>query len=281
MATNARPSKTSTGENSDSLEIATTSVISRIPEFWRDQPRLWFLQFEAVVNAQKQGDDYKFNMVMARLQKEEVQQISDILSSPPEEGKYTSLKNRLISCYEESEKIRLQKLISNMDLGDQKPSQLWRKMKDLASNNVKDNMLKLMWLRQLPPSVTSVLAVTEELSMEKITQISDKIYENINNAEVSSISKQESTVNDSVAKCLASVATKLENMQLSISALTNEQNSNRWRNTQRNVQSSRFRPRSISREHYNRNNNRLCFYHYKYGQQARKCIKPCSWNQGN
>lgn len=280
MANNGRPSKTSTGENSETLEIATTSVISRIPEFWRDQPRLWFLQFEAVVNAQKQGDDYKFNMVMARLQKEEVQQIGDILSSPPEDGKYIALKNRLIDCYEESEKIKLQKLTSNMDLGDQKPSQLWRRMKELANGNIKDNMLKLMWLRQLPPSVTSVLAATEELSMDKNTQIADRIHEHVNDAEVSSINKQETTVNDCIEKRLASVATQLENMQLDISALANKQGNNRWHNTQRNVHTSHSRPRSMSRERYRRNNG-LCFYHKKFGRRAYKCTTPCSWNQGN
>lgn len=279
MANNGRSSK-STGETSDTLEIATTSVVSRIPEFWRDQPRLWFLQFEAVVNAQKQGDDYKFNMVMARLQKEEVKQIGDILAAPPEDGKYIALKNRLIDCYEESEKTKLQKLISNTDLGDQKPSQLWRRMKELANGNIKDNMLKLMWLRQLPHSVTSVLAATEELSMEKNTQIADRIHENINDAEVSSINKQEATVNDCTEKRIASIASQIENMQINIEALTNKQHSNRWHNTQRNVHTSRFRPRSSSREHYRRNNG-LCFYHKKFGRQAYKCTAPCSWNQGN
>ncbi|XP_075990176.1 uncharacterized protein LOC142985818 [Anticarsia gemmatalis] len=106
----------------ETLEIAAgTSVLSRIPEFWRDQPRLWFTQFEAIVAPQKQ-DDYKYYTVTAKLSKEEIIQVSDIITSPPATEKYKAIKERLIGCYEESDDRRLQKLLSEMELGDQKPA---------------------------------------------------------------------------------------------------------------------------------------------------------------
>lgn len=60
-------------DNPDLNEIATTFVMSRISEFWRAKPRLWFLQSEAIITVQNQGDDYKFNMVMAKVNKDEIQ----------------------------------------------------------------------------------------------------------------------------------------------------------------------------------------------------------------
>ena len=30
-----------------------------------------------------------------------------------------------------------------------------------------------------------------------------------------------------------------------------------------------------------RDSNRLCFYHARFGRNARKCVAPCNWKQGN
>ncbi|CAH0682990.1 unnamed protein product [Spodoptera exigua] len=155
------------------------------PEFWRDQPRLWFKQLEAIVAPQKQGDDYKYYTVIAKLPKEEIIQVSDLITCPPPIEKYKAIKERLISCYEESDQRQLQKLLSEMDLGDQKPSHLLRKMRTLSNGNISDETIKLLWLRLLPPSGTSVLAVTEDIDVNKMSQIADKILINSTRTEVS------------------------------------------------------------------------------------------------
>lgn len=38
-----------------SYGVAIISVSAKIPEFWVDMPRLWFIQFESVMAPQKQG----------------------------------------------------------------------------------------------------------------------------------------------------------------------------------------------------------------------------------
>ncbi|CAH0701181.1 unnamed protein product [Spodoptera exigua] len=168
-------------ENASYLEKAANKKPWRYqpePEFWRDQPRLWFKQLEAIVAPQKQGDDYKYYTVIAKLPKEEIIQVSDLITCPPPIEKYKAIKERLISCYEESDQRQLQKLLSEMDLGDQKPSHLLRKMRTLSNGNISDETIKLLWLRLLPPSVTSVLAVTEDIDVNKMSQIADKILIN-------------------------------------------------------------------------------------------------------
>lgn len=89
-------------------------------------------------------------------------------------------------------------------------------MPHLARGNIKDGTLKPMWIRHLPSSIMSVLTVTEELLMGKITDIADKISKNTSNAEVN---RQERTDNDSEAKCSASVLSHLESLKLYISEL--------------------------------------------------------------
>ncbi|CAH2088630.1 unnamed protein product [Euphydryas editha] len=64
-------------------------------------------------------------------------------------GKYKALKNRLVEIFEESQNRQVQKIIGEMDLGGQKPSQLLRRMTYLARNKKKtyslhkyDNLVK-------------------------------------------------------------------------------------------------------------------------------------------
>ena len=59
-------------------EVDSVTVTSRIPEFWADQPRLWFVQFEAVLDNQKLSDAAKSNLVVTKLNKSAIQQISDV-----------------------------------------------------------------------------------------------------------------------------------------------------------------------------------------------------------
>ncbi|CAH0694899.1 unnamed protein product [Spodoptera exigua] len=208
------PCKSSSSQQ-EALEIsAGTAILSRIPEFWRDQPRLWFKQLEAIVAPQKQGDDYKYYTVIAKLPKEEIIQVSDLITCPPPIEKYKAIKERLISCYEESDQRQLQKLLSEMDLGDQKPSHLLRKMRTLSNGNISDETIKLLWLRLLPPSVTSVLAVTEDIDVNKMSQIADKILINSTRTEVSAVNGNKS--GDDTMSCILA---QLAEMQLELNAI--------------------------------------------------------------
>ncbi|XP_028156836.1 uncharacterized protein LOC114350299, partial [Ostrinia furnacalis] len=154
--------------------LASISVSSRIPDFWSDQPRLWFVQFEAVVESQRLGDVTKQNLVVTKLSKSAIQQVSDLLLSPPQERRYQTLKDRLLQVFEESETRQFQKLLGEMELGTQKPSQLLRRMRDLARNKLPDSTLQIMWTRHLPSAVQAVLAVTEVKDLESLATVADK-----------------------------------------------------------------------------------------------------------
>ncbi|XP_045521220.1 uncharacterized protein LOC123712257 [Pieris brassicae] len=125
------------------------------------------------------GDDTKFNIVVSKLGKDVIQQITDILFSPPEQDKYGALKKKLLNIFEESETRQLQKLISEMDLGEQKPSQLLRRMKDLAREKLPDDTLRISWQTHLPQAVRAVLAVTETKNLNKLANVADKVAESI------------------------------------------------------------------------------------------------------
>nr|XP_037870021.1 uncharacterized protein LOC110385715 isoform X4 [Bombyx mori] len=61
-----------------------------------------------------------------------------------------------------------------MELGDQKPSQLLRRMRDLARDKIPDDTLRVLWQGHLPAPVRTVLAITETKDMEKLAAAADK-----------------------------------------------------------------------------------------------------------
>lgn len=253
--------------------VASLTIAERLPFFWTDSPRLWFSQFEAIIAPHKQGDDYKYNAVIAKLPKEVIHQVSDLLHSPPENDKYATIKNRLISCYEESEHRRFHKLLSEMDLGDSTPSQLLRRMKEASCGKMNDDTLRLLWFRQLPTSLTSILAVSDNIAIEKLSEMADRIYENMRYK--SRHSPKESVNIDVVEKLMSQIlAMRMEINELRSAQHKHQPTYSRGRSRNRTPHSF-ARSRSKSTNRLNKNGN--CFYHNKFGIHARHCQQPCTW----
>ncbi|KAF9405731.1 hypothetical protein HW555_013650 [Spodoptera exigua] len=162
-------------------ELSSVSTSLRIPPIWRDKIRLWFAQFEAIMSPQKKGDQAMFELVVGHLERQDLDEISDIILHPPERERYEALKNRLLQVYEESEQRQVQRLLSEMELGDLKPSQLLRRMKNLAADNISDAALRIMWTNHLPQSVRAVLAVSDNIAkysdIHDLAMMADKILE--------------------------------------------------------------------------------------------------------
>lgn len=262
-------------------DMAAISVAARLPDFWKDQPRLWFIQVEAVLQPQHISDEVKYNLIVAKLNKEIIQQVTDILVSPPATNKYAALKTRLLSVYEETENRKIQKLISEMDLGDQSPSQLLRKMRDLAGDKIKDETLIVLWQNHLPTAVRAVLAVADKSNLDILASIADTIIESTrNNSGLAEIHQAPSTSSD--AAWIAEIG-KLTNRLSNLERSRNVNRFNRGNRRQRSRSNSRHRRRTPARTP--ESPDWLCFYHFKYQDKAAKCIAPCNWkkenNQGN
>lgn len=259
-----------TGPAQTGSELASISVSSKIPEFWTEMPRVWFAQFETIMAPQKQSDETKYSLVVSKLGKEVVRQVSDILISPPAIEKYKNLKERLLSVYEESEERQFQKLVSEVDLGDQKPSQLLRRMRELAQNTkVPDKTLLNLWTSRLPAHVRAVLTVSQDQRLDNLAAIADKIMENSRN-EICSVGSGQTYA-------MSEVLTQLNKLSLEVAALRSEVNNKRRYNRGRSL--SRSRSRSRGPKMTPDNPKWLCRYHLRYRHHARNCEKPCNWNK--
>lgn len=279
-------------------EVAGISLSLRVPPFWRDKPRLWFISFEAATAELKKSQTQRAQMVVAQLDKQDIEQICDLMYNPSTR-QYDAIKQRLISVYEESDERQFQKLLEEMELGDQRPSQLLRRMKNLARDKVSDQTLRLMWMKHLPAHVKSVLAVSDKIStqtdLNDLALLADKMIEQ--SREISAVTTTPN-VGDRHTSDTQYLIAEIRKLSLEIAELkTQNHRNNNWRGRNhyrgRNRSYSRTQSRGNSPSYsHNRSPSHsrtgspspYCFYHRKFGANARHCTTPCSFkieNKGN
>lgn len=275
---------------SQQQEVAAIALSLRVPPFWRDKPRLWFISFEAATSDLKKSQAQLAQMVIAQLDKLDIEQISDLLYSPPETDQYNALKKRLIAVYEESDNQQFQKLLSDMELGDQKPSQLLRRMRSLARDKVPDSTLRLMWTNHLPAHVRSVLAVSETLktqtALDELALLADKMIENSSsNSQIAAVSTGATTLRTQGETQF--LIEEIRRLSLEVSALKSAQQYNQPQHHQQQNQPYFRRNRSMDRNNdaYRKSRSKspspYCYYHRRFGKDARRCTTPCSYKTAN
>lgn len=249
----------------ESEYVAPIELKAQIPDFWTDDPRLWFAQFEVLLASQKQGEVKKFGLVLPKLSKSTIQQARDIILNPPKKP-YTALKERLLMVYEESVTRKLQKVLHESKLGDQKPTQLLRSMKNLAGNKIPDETMRILWMGRLPETVRTVLTVSETTELEKLAKMADRIMEEA--TPKNTIATVATGTSTSGADLLTAEIVKLGNKIEAINRGTPS------------TTKPRYRSRSPDKrgEKSSQRKGRLCFYHYRFGKKATKCMQPCSWD---
>ena len=255
-------------DRQEESEVAAVSLQARILPFWRDHPRLWFAHFEAIVAYQKIGEEQKYSYVLSVLQQPDVEQISDLILNPPTTGRYQELKTRLLAVNEESESRQLQRLLSGIERGDQRPTQLLRRMRDLAASRVPDQTLRIMWMGQMPAQIRTVLSISEDAKLNDLATMADRMMEQIEPHDIAAITRRHTThtSDDGADNKLDRLYAQLEKLTLEVADL------------KRNQPRDEPRSRSTSRRRRNPNYgkpNWVCYFHYRFGDKAEKCEAPC------
>lgn len=122
-------------------------VTVKPPPCWKSEPRVWFVQLEAQFNlANITADLTKFNYVITAVDTEVLAQVTDIISKPLDANRYETLKNKWINIFSDSNEQRLRRLLSGLELGDKKLSQLLNEMQRLGGGAVTPELLKTLGL---------------------------------------------------------------------------------------------------------------------------------------
>lgn len=272
---NQRPEE---NENEQFLlgEAAGFSPSSRMPPFWKTDPELWFETAETIFAAGKvTQSEMKFQITVANLNYDIINEVADVIRSPPSERPYETLKDRLISIFAESENQRIHRILGGRRLGDsEKPSLFLRELRRLAGANCCPQLLRSIWLGALPDRMQGALSVITENDLTKLAEIADRIAEIYeppafpaprphHSRHMITRSSRESL------KRKSRLEEAIEKLSIEINELKAQLSKGSSQNHPQEEPRPRTRPVFLN----------LCFYHQTYRHLARNCRPPCDWNK--
>ncbi|CAN8014993.1 unnamed protein product, partial [Ixodes persulcatus] len=184
-------------------------------------------------------------------------ELEDNLAAAPTLDAYDHLKAAILARKTASERSRLQNLLNMEELGNQRSSQLLRRLRQLLGDETLDvdtSVLRELFLQRLPNNMVVVLAAAEDMPLERLADSVDRV------AEYSTCSVV------AMSTCTSRVVTRLEKAicELRLPAAR--------RSTSRGRQGSRRGSPAPAAPDRDR-----CWYHHTFGPAARKCTPPCSW----
>ena len=260
---------------------AVAAVSLKLPPFWPNDPAVWFAQVEAqFLTRSISSQATKFAYVIASLPPKIAQEIRDLLISPPSADQYITLKSELIKRTSASEKKRLHQLLISEELGDRKPSQLLRKMRQLLGDNrLEDGIIRQFFLQRLPTNVQLILASTAvNVPLDELAILADRILE-VAPSQTTIAAFSSSTSGSSAINELDALRTQVDTLTHQLTNLVNQLSVHpRSRSLSRSASPQQFHRRRYSSASSSNGTQPFCWYHRKFGSQAHRCKAPCSFS---
>ena len=258
---------------SEPMSANRTSYV-KLPSFWTSCPEAWFIQAEMQFLLHNIDDDAKrFQNIVISLPENVITSVLDVIQSTDVNQRYAQLKNALCKRFTLSDESRMNKLFSELSLGDKTPSELFRSMTLIAGNNsaISQQLILKLWMRQLPQNIQSHLTSSSLSSIEEKLTLADKLHEISYTKEIFTInSSQQQTQNQQttleqslhqLAELTTNLCTNLNSLNIEVNEIKKKQNNFKQKNglTQQNI----------------------CWYHLKYGINAKFCKQPCAFKKNH
>lgn len=270
----------------------------RMPEFTPSDPELWFNIVDRSFQAAGITTDMtKFGYAITAIGPRHTLEVRDIIMNPPAERAYETLKNELIKRLSLSQEHKTRRLLEHEEIGDRKPSQFLRHLRSLAGNVIGDEVLRTIWLSRLPVFIQPHLVTRTGDPLEVLADMADAIVEatrapSLHVAEAARPKAMPSAEANGVAALEAKMSLQMTQMRLAMQQEFAEQmtalrkcidavGERAPRRSDGGGRRRRERSRSRSRARGHESNN-LCYFHWRFGPEARRCEPPCAGQpQGN
>lgn len=257
--------------------------VPKIPQFFRADPALWFVQVEASLrSAQISAENTKADIVIAALDFEVVSVIKDlIIQSPRPPDIFELIKKRIIVTFAASEESNLRKLLKGQVITEGKPSLILNRLRALNDGKCDNAIIKSIFLDHLPANMRAILSASDIIDVNKLADMADKIAES--SASPDSVIASSTGSSEPSSSTLLEIRNDIKHLSESLKALNSKmQRLEHGCNSRKSRSQSRSdRKRTPSRE---RKSGKLCFWHTKYPNNPTACKQWCEkyqiWKSG-
>lgn len=253
-----------------SVEVTQGVASFCAPTFVSHNPTVWFTILEC---------NFKIHCITSSLKKfchatsllpfDVLSQVSNaIFNASTSDSPYEDLKTAILSHHEASLTILFQ-MLSKEELGNEKPSDLLRRMKRLLGDKYesfdKERFSRLFYQR-LPLDIQqSLFSVKGKIPLDDLAKLADDFMASIPAAPQPTASD----ISDKIQQLTAFIS----QLALKVNALEEQLHNHKC---QRSLSPWHHHHRSRSRSSP-RHSPVVCYYHKKFGQDARHCTKPCTF----
>lgn len=248
------------------------AVTTRIPPFWPADPQAWFLLIESQFALRNiTNSKTKFHHVVSGLTPEMVTKLMDVISNTASTTPYEDLRTAITTRLGDHDHEQIHRLLQpHHGATPQRPSStLVEVQRILGGVHADKDTVKKFFLHKLPPITRAIIAASQESDLNELAKLADTIFNtSVDHPHVA-------TIHDQHADLLAlvgSLTKQVAELQLQHPA-TREAPTKQADNFKTNQQ--RWRRRSLSPKAP----QAICWYHQRFGKEARRCTPPCRYSQ--
>jgi len=235
----------------------------QLPSFWTDSPSAWFGLAESRFRMRHIANEWdRFDAVVSALPKDTLRLVLSAVTDPDEHVPYTAIKARLLSTHVRTDYQRIEQLLSMDGLGDRRPSELLAHMlESCPTGEEKTKFFAFFFLHRLPQELRIMLGEDDHADVHAVAAKADRLWALHSHRQHGAVA----------AVDLADVN--------AVRGATSGQKRGAGRGRGRGAPAAAAghnpAPSALARE-----SSGLCFFHWGWGDKAKKCETPCSW-QGN
>ena len=245
--------------------MLSSPASTNIPMYQEELPQDWFAMLEECFEMRHiTSQETKFYILGSHLPIHILKKVTDVVGNMPKENAYDTLKRVILSRTSKSKEAQFQQLLSYLKCGNQKPSMLLQQMQTLTHNlGMNEPTLYHFWFAALPGSIKALLVLQpKDTPLSTLAQLADRVYE----YSVPERAAEEEPKTPNHSDIVTQILRRLEALELKAKSLDRSRSKSRGR-----------RRRSNTRSH----SQGICYYHRRFGDDARKCAIPCSYKSKN
>lgn len=254
-------------------QLSQQDINANFLTFSSQNPATWFSVTENRFDyLEITSDEEKYWITLKCLGPTYFDELQAFMPSLQTGNKYPALKAEILRKLAQSEHDKLDRLLRESSMGERSPSEYFNTVQSLAAGIMSKDAALRFWWKGLPTDIAiSIDLEIVQLNSAAAVEKANRIAEFKRSKEVKSFDHSIASVEGTrLVGTNSEVLTRIEAL---------EKRDMRSRQAkQRRFERSGYRDRSKS-SNRDEETERLCFYHYEFGDKARRCRKPCAWQR--